>query len=137
MRLSEFNLKALDADIIEDDTEDRGDDNLVTALTFLRNKSRDQHLNPKVRVDSLINMVKNTGADLFNLDSLTQAFKQNQSVKNLIKDIKDDEQGVKYVFLKTFSDDDVEEETAIAYGTQQDNPDKVVSQMADRALKND
>ena len=63
MRLSEFNIKALDADIIEDDTEDRGDDNLITALTFLRNKSRDQHLNPKVRVDSLINMVKNTGAD--------------------------------------------------------------------------
>jgi len=137
MRLHEFNVRALDADIIEDDTDDRGDDNLITALQFLRNKSKDMHLTPKVRVDSLIGMVKNTGADLFNLDSLTNAFKQNEAVKSLIKDIKDDEQGVKYVFLKTFSDDDVEEEPAIAYGTKQDNPDKVVSQMADRALKND
>ena len=62
MRLHEFNVRALDADIIEDDTDDRGDDNLITALQFLRNKSKDMHLTPKVRVDSLIGMVKNTGA---------------------------------------------------------------------------
>ena len=94
-------------------------------------------LQPKVRVDSLIEMVRNTGATTFNLESLTNAFKTNGSVKGLIKDIKDDEHGVKYVFLKDFSDLEVDNETAIAYGTKDDNPDKVVKQMANRALKND
>ena len=92
MRLSEFiNVDALDAEIIEDDAEDQGHTNLVTALEFLRHRSRDKMLQPKVRVDSLIEMVRNTGAETFNLDSLTNAFKNNESVKGLIKDIKDDE----------------------------------------------
>jgi hypothetical protein len=134
MRLSEFiNVDALDAEIIEDDAEDQGHTNLVTALEFLRHRSRDKMLQPKVRVDSLIEMVRNTGAETFNLDSLTNAFKNNESVKGLIKDIKDDEHGVKYVFLKEFSDLEVDDEPAIAYGAKDDNPDKVVKQMAKRA----
>ena len=137
MRLQEFNTRALDADVLEDDADDQGHTNLVTALEFLRHRSRDKMLQPKVRVDSLIEMVRNTGATTFNLESLTNAFKTNGSVKGLIKDIKDDEHGVKYVFLKDFSDLEVDNETAIAYGTKDDNPDKVVKQMANRALKND
>jgi len=135
MRLKEFNAKALDASVIEDDAD--GHDNLVTALEFLRHRSRDKMLQPKVRVDSLIEMVRNTGATTFNLQSLTTAFKMDETVKGLIKDIKDDEHGVKYVFLKDFSDLDVDNETAIAYGTKEENPDKVVKQMAKRALKDD
>ena len=136
MRFNEFKHKALDADIVEDDAEDRGDGNLVTALEFLRNRSKDKHLLPKVRVDSLITMVKNTGAEAFNLDALMNSFKTNETVKGLIKDIKDDEHGVKYAFLKTFSDDtpiDGEKPDVEAYGTKKDNPDKIVSQMAKQA----
>ena len=135
MRLKEFNLRALDADIVEDDAEDQGHGNLITALEFLRNRSKDKHLIPKVRVDSLISMVKNTGLDSFNLDNLTSAFKTNEAVKGLVKDIKDDEHGVKYVFLKTFNDENLDSEPAIAYGSKKDNPDKIVSQMANRAAK--
>jgi hypothetical protein len=135
MRLNEFNTKAFDADIVEDDAEDRGDAELVTVLEFLRRRSKDKHLIPKVRVDSLIGMVKNTGTDSFNLDSLVSAFKTNETVKGFIKDIKDDEHGVKYVFLKTFNDENLDDEPAVAYGTKKDNPDKVVSQMAKRASK--
>ncbi len=135
MRLQEFNSKLVD-DIIEDEADARGDANLITALEFLRNRSHDKHLVPKVRVDSLIGMVKGTGHEEFNLDSLLGAFKTNESVKNLIKDIKDDEHGVKYVYLKTFSDDAIDDAPTLASGSRAMNPEKTVDAMASRALKN-
>lgn len=135
MRLREFNDKLAD-DIIEDEADARGDANLITALEFLRNRSHDKHLVPKVRVDSLIGMVKGTGQQEFNLDSLLGAFKTNESVKNLIKDIKDDEHGVKYVYLKTFSDDAIDDAPTLASGSRAMNPEKTVDAMAQRALKN-
>ena len=135
MRLNEFNSKLAD-DIIEDEADSRGDANLITALEFLRNRSHDRHLVPKVRVDSLINMVKGTGQNDFNLDGLLGAFKTNETVKNLIKDIKDDDGGVKYVYLKTFSDDAVDDSPTLASGSKAMNPEKTVGAMASRALKN-
>ena len=60
MRLREFT--ASHAAMIEDEADDRGDSNLIAALSFLQNRSANQHLVPKVRVDALINMVQNTGA---------------------------------------------------------------------------
>jgi hypothetical protein len=68
MRLNEFSTKEID-EVLEDDADSRGDANLITALEFLRNRSHDRHLVPKVRVDSLINMVKGTGHNEFNLDN--------------------------------------------------------------------
>jgi hypothetical protein len=96
MRLHEFSKNY--AEIIEDEAESRGDSNLIAALSFLQNRSANQHLVPKVRADSLINMVKNTGVNEFNLESLLNAHKTNDSVKSLIKDIKDDENGTKYIY---------------------------------------
>jgi hypothetical protein len=135
MRLSEFNDKLAD-DIIEDEADSRGDANLITALEFLRNHSHDRHLVPKVRVDSLIGMIKGNDQTEFNLDSLLGAFKTNETVKSLIKDIKDDEHGVKYVYLKTFSDDKIDDAPTLASGSRAMNPEKTVDAMAQRALKN-
>jgi hypothetical protein len=135
MRLNEFSGKLAD-DIIEDEADTRGDANLITALEFLRNRSHDRHLVPKVRVDSLIGMVKNTGRGEFNLDSLLGAFKTNETVKNLIKDIKDDEHGVKYIYLKQFTDDKADDSPTLASGGSAANPEKTVDAMAQRALKN-
>ena len=135
MRLREF-TKDFDDSIIEDEADSRGDANLITALEFLRNRSHDSHLVPKVRVDSLINMVKGTDQSEFNLDSLLGAFKTNETVKSLIKDIKDDEHGVKYVYLKTFSDDNADDSPTLASGSMAANPEKTVDAMAQRALKN-
>lgn len=135
MRLDEFSDKMAD-DIIEDEADARGDANLITALEFLRNRSHDRHLVPKVRVDSLIEMIKNTGQQEFNLDSLLGAFKTNETVKNLIKDIKDDKHGVKYVYLKTFTDDNSDDSPTLASGSRAMNPEKTVDAMAQRALKN-
>jgi len=135
MRIREF-TKDFDDSIIEDEADSRGDANLITALEFLRQRSHDSHLVPKVRVDSLINMIKGTDQSEFNLDSLLGAFKTNETVKSLIKDIKDDEHGVKYVYLKTFSDDKVDDAPTLASGSAAANPEKTVDAMAQRALKN-
>lgn len=135
MRLNEFNEKEVD-EVLEDDADARGDENLITTLEFLRNRSHNRHLVPKVRIDSLINMVKGTGKKEFNLDALLGAFKTNDVVKNLIKDIKDDEHGVKYVYLKQFSDDTVDDAPTLASGSRSMNPEKTVDAMAQRALKN-
>ena len=131
MRLREFTDSH--AAMIEDEADDRGDANLIAALSFLQNRSADQHLVPKIRVDALINMVKNTGVEEFNLEGLLDAFKTNDTVKNLIKDIKDDENGSKYVYLNSVGDDS---ESAMPgdMNAPRSPPEKIVGSMAKSAL---
>lgn len=129
MRLNEFNGQY--EDIIEDDADSRGDANLITALEFLRSRGQQKHLVPKVRVDSLIQMVQNTGHKEFNFEALQGAFKTNDTVKGLVKDIKDDANGVKYVYLTGFDDS---EDDALGGDAAQTAPEKTVASMANRAL---
>jgi hypothetical protein len=131
MRLHEFSKNY--AEIIEDEAESRGDSNLIAALSFLQNRSANQHLVPKVRADSLINMVKNTGVNEFNLESLLNAHKTNDSVKSLIKDIKDDENGTKYIYLQSRAEDT--NDTDVGDMSAPRAPaEKVVGSMAKSAL---
>jgi hypothetical protein len=129
MRLNEFSGDY--EDIIEDDADSRGDANLITALEFLRSRGQQKHLVPKVRVDSLIQMVQNTGHKEFNFEALQGAFKTNDTVKGLIKDIKDDTNGVKYVYLTGFDDS---EDEALGSDAAKSAPEKTVAGMANRAL---
>lgn len=131
MRLYEFTDSH--AAIIEDEAESRGDSNLIAALSFLQNRSANQHLVPKVRADALINMVKNTGVEEFNLESLMNAHKTNDSVKALIKDIKDDENGTKYIYLNSKSEDSLEVEPG-DMSAPRAPAEKVVGSMAKSAL---
>lgn len=131
MRLHEFT--DTHASIIEDEAESRGDSNLIAALSFLQNRSANQHLVPKVRADALINMVKNTGVEEFNLDSLMNAHKTNDAVKELIKDIKDDENGTKYIYLNSKSEDSLEVEPG-DMSAPRAPAEKVVGSMAKSAL---
>lgn len=123
--------------MIEDEAETRGDSVLATALEELRNRAHG-HSVPKVRVDSLVNLVKRLpGGESFNADALESARKSNDTIKNLVTDIKDDENGVKYVYLATFSDDGFgDESTPGAEDGAQTAPEKTVSSMANRALGN-
>lgn len=74
--------------------------NLVSTLENLRSKT------DQVRVDSLVNLVrKRPGSEMFNIDILVDAFKDNNTVKNLIRNITDDDTGVKYVHLKGLTSD--------------------------------
>lgn len=120
-------------DMLEDEADGRGDANLLTTLEFLRNRAHDTHIQPRIRVDSLINLVQTTGEQQFNLENLIAAFKDNPNVKNLIKDIKDDPSGVKYVYLEPFADD--EESFDIDDGTgAKTAPERTVDSMAKSAL---
>jgi hypothetical protein len=124
--------------IIEDEAEIRGDSVLVTALEELRNRAHG-HAVPRIRVISLVNLVRRLpGGEMFNVDALESARKSNEAVKNLVADIKDDENGEKYVYLTPFSDDEFSdtEEPGNGDTVGKTAPEKTVSGMASRALGN-
>jgi hypothetical protein len=120
-------------DMLEDEAEGRGDANLITTLEFLRNRAHDTHVQPRVRADSLINLVQTTGDQQFTLENLLDAYSDNENIKALIKDIKDDSTGVKYVYLQPFADDS--EMAAIGdENAPRTAPEKTVDAMAKSAL---
>jgi hypothetical protein len=136
MRIREViteNFDEIIDEVLEDEAEGRGDANLLTMLEFLRNRAHDTHIQPRIRVDSLINLVQGTGEQYFNLENLLDAYKNNSYVKNLIKDIKDDTSGVKYVYLEPFADDQ-ESADAAAGETPKSAPERTVDSMAKSAL---
>ena len=133
MRAHEFISENI-GDIIEDEADTRGDRNLSDVLETLRNRAHDTHDVPMVRVDSLINMVRKLpGTEMFTVGNLMDAYKSNETIKNLIKDIKDNKDGIKYVYLTTFADDPESTELDAMGGTVT-NPEKTVDSMAKRAL---
>lgn len=130
MRLFEFAIE----DVIEDEADARGDADLITTLEFLRNQSAGKHLVPRVRVDSLINMVNMHNDSDYSNNDLMNAYKSNEVIKNLIADIKDDEKtGIKYVYLKPVDNEDLSGATG-----EEGEADKagIVSKMADKAVAN-
>lgn len=136
MRISEVITEGLDEyldEVLEDEADGRGDANLLTTLEFLRNRAHDTHIQPRIRVDSLINLVQGAGEQQFNLENLLAAYKNNPNVKNLIKDIKDDSTGVKYVYLEPFADDEETEELD-AVSAPKTAPERTVDSMAKSAL---
>ena len=89
---------------------------------------------PKISVEALINLVRmKPGAEAFNLETLIKARKNNETVKNIVTDIKDDENGSKYVFIASPIPD--EADTVGEPGEMgQTQPEKTVAGMANRAL---
>lgn len=107
-------------------------DNLVSVLSSLRAKT------DQIRLDSLVNMVrKQPGSEMFNIDLLTTAVKEDPVIQNLVKEIKSDDTGVKYVYLKQFTDDDDESQSDVQSPDTDvgnpANPEKTVASMAKRA----
>lgn len=136
MRIREVVVENLDTyidEVLEDEADGRGDANLLTTLEFLRNRAHDTHIQPRIRVDSLINLVQSTGEQQFNLENLLGAYKNNPAMKSLIKDIKDDSSGVKYVYLEPFADDQETLAPDSRQGTKT-APERTVDSMAKSAL---
>lgn len=135
MRAHEF-LKEDSSEYVEDEAVIRGDANLAAVLETLRNDSHDTHDVPMVRVDSLINMVRKIpGSEMFTVENLMDAYKGNETIKNLIKEIKDNKDGVKYVYLATFADEPgTGDATLGAASGMVNNPEKTIGSMAKRAL---
>ena len=120
-------------EVLEDEADGRGDANLLTTLEFLRNRAHDTHIQPRIRVDSLINLVQGTGEQQFNLENLLDAYKNNPRVKSLIKDIKDDLSGVKYIYIEPFADDQDSFDTDSGERPKT-APERTVDSMAKSAL---
>ncbi len=133
MLIRDIILEDIIDDVLEDESDGRGDVNLISTLEFLRNRAHDTHIQPKIRADSLINLVQTSGEQAYTLDNLLDSFKDNQTVKSLIKSIKDDNNGVKYVYLQPYADD-------TELSIDQDGapirtpPEKTVDSMAKSAL---
>lgn len=119
--------------MIEDEAETRGDMVLATALEELRNRAHG-HTVPRVRVDSLVNLVKRLpGGEMFNSAALEDARKTNDTIKNLIKDVKEDENGVKFVYLAPFDDDGFGGDSTAGTDAAAAGNEKTVASMAGRA----
>ena len=134
MRIRELIIEDIIDDVLEDEADGRGDANLLTMLEFLRNRAHDTHIQPRIRMDSLINLIQGTGEQQFNLENLLAAYKDNPEVKNLIKDIKDDSTGVKYVYLEPFADDNEESSGVDTINSPKTAPERTVDSMAKSAL---
>lgn len=107
--------------------------NLVSVLDDLRSRT------DQIRVDGLINLVRRIpGSEMFNVDLLKNAYENNDAIKNMIKNISDDDSGVKYVYLKSLegSEDQLpsDEPSNDDFGSGR-NPEQTVSSMAKRAAK--
>ena len=76
-----------------------------------------------------------SGSEAFNLEALLAAFKTNDTVKNFIKDITDDDNGTKYVYLQANAEDDY---SAVPgdMNAPRTPPEKTVGAMARSALAN-
>jgi hypothetical protein len=78
-------------------------------------------------------LVQKTGESQFNLENLLDAYKSNPDIKNLIKDVKDDSSGVKYVYLEPFADD-TDMPAEIGQEIPRTAPERTVDSMAKSAL---
>jgi 2-C-methyl-D-erythritol 4-phosphate cytidylyltransferase len=132
MRIREIITEDAIDEILEDEAADPAILDLMNILETMRNRAHDTHAVPRVRTDSLINLVQIQHPQ-FTLDTLDQALSNNESLKALVKDIKDDATGVKYVYLTPFADDD--EEAAIGDpNAPRTPPERTVDSMAKSAL---
>jgi hypothetical protein len=137
MRIRDVILEA-DLSAIEDEADTRGDAGLITSLEWLRNEAANSGaVTPRVAVDTVIERVRAIpGHEAFNFASLDAAYKHNESVKSLIKDIKDDEHsGVKYVYLALPENTVDDSDPLGAQGAPAGDPSKIVSKMAAKAAK--
>jgi hypothetical protein len=123
-------------DYVEDDADHEADNALIDTLREIQFSSSDKKI-PKIAVGALINLVKNKpGGEAFDLNALEKARKNNEAVKEMIKNVEDNEEGVKYVFINPIEPLDSPEGEAGGGGDQagMSAPEKTVSSMANRAL---
>jgi hypothetical protein len=151
MRVNEIILEDALDDILEDEAADPAVFTLIDILEALRNRAHDNHSVPRVRADSLINLIQ-IQQPQFTLDTLLQLRSENKNVKELIKDIKDvsvtsspDDSGqvvlgkdqgtqiVKYVYLKPFADEESDDELEGDMASKTP-PERTVDSMAKSAL---
>jgi hypothetical protein len=142
MRINEIILEdtfGIPNEAIEDEAETRGDSALITSLEWLRHEAEQSNaITPRVAVDTVIDRVRAIpGNEAFNFAALDAAFKSNESVKALVKGIKDDPHtGGKYVYLAPPENTVDDTDPLGADSAPAGDPAKIVSRMADKARNN-
>jgi hypothetical protein len=141
---SDENVSSDLSDHIEDDADNEANIVLADTLRELIFSAHEATV-PKISVQALINLVRmRPGGEAFNYETLKNAQSHDETIKELVANIKDDDNGTKYVFLKTETPDtgvenqeddamDPDSETETASETP---PQKTVSSMAKRAVAN-
>jgi len=102
------------------------DSNLLPVLMFLKKQSDDRKVIPKLRTDSLIQLVQNSGDLSFSYDDLVAAHENDDAVKELISSFNEDE-----ITLKS-GNSDADDEEHESEGPAQD-PQTVVHNMAKKS----
>lgn len=120
--------------------------NLISVLDTLRNRFADLGQEPRVRVDSLVNMVRKIpGSEMFNVDTLKKFYDDPElTVKNYISDIRQDDDRNTVIYLKPAigqvgnieTEPEPEETPDIGDGDVEAGvgPENTVHQMSKRAL---
>jgi hypothetical protein len=131
----EFDMGGDLGDFIEDDADHEADAALIDTLREIQFSAGDKKI-PKITVTALMNLVQNKpGGEAFDLNALEKAKQNNEAVKNIIKSIEDDNNGVKYIFINPPEPiDGIEGEGPTNTSAGQTAPEKTVSAMANRAL---
>jgi hypothetical protein len=137
MRINEIIFESFNMnENIEDEAESRGDAALITVLEWLRNEAEaSSAVTPRVAVDTVIERVRDIpGNEAFNFAALDAAFKSNDTIKSLVKAIKDDEKtGGKYIYLAP-PENTVDDGDPLGADTApKGDPTKIVQKMANRA----
>lgn len=104
--------------------------NLLPVLMFLKKRAEDKELSPKLRTDSLIQLVQNAGDVSFDYHALVDAYENSDTVKELIGNFNEEE-------IELASDDsESSEEHGDGSPDQAHNPRDTVKAMAQKAAKN-
>lgn len=105
---------------------------LVTVLNFLKSRADNKGLVAKIKTQSLINLVKNTGVP-FDYNALVAANESNEAVKNLIKSFNK----IDCTLQSDTPDDEVTNaEPSGAPHSNTSNPADTVDSMAHSAMNN-
>ena len=113
-------------DILKEDSTELGT-NLVPVLVYLQKRSENKNISPKLKTQSLIQMVRNAGDLGFNYDLLVQMHENDPAVQELISDFNEDE-----VTVSSSAD---EPEESGSNKTKKRDSEEVVDQMAKSTLK--
>ena len=136
MRIRDIILESdLEFEAIEDEADTRGDSALITALEWLRHEAQESSaVTPRVKVDTVIERVRAIpGNEALNYAALEAANNHKDTVKSLIKDIKDDDKtGAKYIYL-ALPENTVDNEDPLASADVNPDSANIVSKMANRA----
>jgi len=114
--------------LLEDDEPSDQYANIVTVLNLVQEKVRSGELSDELPTQFIIRLIQNTGVSSFSYDDLIAANEDNESMKNIVKNITP----TKISFVKDIGQSVANAQDVTAAAA---NPEQTVSDMAKSAMK--